>query len=1147
MDSHHPNQFALFRTRRFLPLFITQAIGAFNDNAFRYALSILVIFELSQRLGINGALINTLTAGFLIIPFFLFSATAGQLADKFDKAWLATRIKFVEIFIIALASASLYMDHVWLALFCVFLTGTQSAFFGPIKYSILPQHLEKNELLGGNGLIEMGTFLAVLLGTLFGGFFILWDQGRHLVSAVMVALAVMAFISASRIPEAPPPRPDLAINPNIAAETWKIIRLARDRSDVFLGILGISWFWFLGVVFLTQIPLFTRDNIHADETVANLIIAVFSIAIGVGSVVTNRLLKGEVSVKYVPIAAILITIFAIDLFFAAESLRVNAPADALLTPFAMLSLFSGWRVLIDLGLIAFCAGLFVVPLFAMVQARTAPPRRARVIAANNIINAVFMTVATACCFGLLAMGFSARGLFLAAGIANAFAALIICQLLPQEITAYLSRRLFRLLYRVQVKGLENFAKAGRRAVIIGNHTSFLDGPLLSAFLPERCHFAINSQVAMRWWVKPAFHLFDLLPIDPLNPMAIKTLVNALKKGRKVIIFPEGRITRTGSLMKIYEGPGAIAHLGNAPILPVRIDGALYSPFSMMKGKLRLRWFPKITLTFLPPVTLAPPAGLKGTALREYLADRLYDVMTDMMFETSFTRETLFRSLLAARKAHGADHEILEDIQRKPLTFGRIVTASFILGRKLAALTQGQKHVGVLLPSAAGCLVSILGLHAYGRVPAMLNYSTGAVNMAAACAAARIGTIVTSRKFVEAGNFGEDIALLEKQAKIVWIEDVRTGIGLIDKLRGLLASRFPDAALRRSGYDDNADAPAVILFTSGSEGVPKGVVLSHNNLQANRHQAAARIDFTASDIVFNAMPMFHAFGLNAGTFLPVFAGVRTFLYPSPLHYKIVPELCYDTNATILFGTDTFLTGYARNAHPYDFYSVRYVVAGAERVKPETRQTWLDKFGLRILEGYGVTECAPVLAVNTPMHFRAGTVGRLLDGIAHRLEPVEGITEGGRLIVKGPNVMLGYLRADTPGRLEPPADGWYDTGDIVSVDPKGYVTILGRAKRFSKVAGEMVSLTAVEAKLQHAFPGFAHAVVAVPDSKKGEQLVLFTTMPNLDRKSLTQGLKALGASELLTPRTILPMSELPVLGTGKTDYVALNRMAREKAVE
>jgi acyl-[acyl-carrier-protein]-phospholipid O-acyltransferase/long-chain-fatty-acid--[acyl-carrier-protein] ligase len=294
-------------------------------------------------------------------------------------------------------------------------------------------------------------------------------------------------------------------------------------------------------------------------------------------------------------------------------------------------------------------------------------------------------------------------------------------------------------------------------------------------------------------------------------------------------------------------------------------------------------------------------------------------------------------------------------------------------------------------------------------------------------------------------------------------------------------------------------------------------------------------------------MFHAFGLTAASLLPVLAGVRTFLYPSPLHYKVVPELAYDTNATILFGTDTFLMGYARNANSYDFFNVRLVVAGAERVKPETREVWMEKFGLRILEGYGATECAPVLAVNTPMHYKTGTVGRLLDRIEYRLEPVEGIAEGGRLVVRGPNVMLGYLRADTPGVLEPPPDGWYDTGDIVKIDEQGFVTILGRAKRFCKIAGEMISLTAIETKLQAAFPDAAHAVVAVPDRKKGEQLVLFTTADKLDRNQVADGLRKEGATELMVPRNILHLKELLVLGSGKTDYVALNRLAREKVKE
>jgi acyl-[acyl-carrier-protein]-phospholipid O-acyltransferase/long-chain-fatty-acid--[acyl-carrier-protein] ligase len=329
-------------------------------------------------------------------------------------------------------------------------------------------------------------------------------------------------------------------------------------------------------------------------------------------------------------------------------------------------------------------------------------------------------------------------------------------------------------------------------------------------------------------------------------------------------------------------------------------------------------------------------------------------------------------------------------------------------------------------------------------------------------------------------------------------------------------------------------------------VPKGVVLSHRNLNANRYQAAARIAFTAQDIVFNAMPMFHAFGLTAGTLLPVLAGVRTFLYPSPLHYKIVPELCYDTNATVMFGTDTFLMGYARNAHPYDFFNTRLVVAGAERVKPETREAWMEKFGLRILEGYGATECSPVLAVNTPMHYRTGTVGRLLDQIEYRLEPVEGINEGGRLFVKGPNIMLGYLRSDNPGVIQAPPDGWYDTGDIVKIDDQGFVTILGRAKRFAKVAGEMVSLAAVESKLQEAFPESEHAVVAVPEPKRGEQLILFTTDETLDRTRLSEGLKRVDASDFMIPRNIIAVKEMPLLGTGKIDYVSLNQLAHERVM-
>lgn len=1138
------SQFALLKTRRFLPLFVTQALSAYNDNVYRLALNMLLVGSLSAD--VAGSL-NNISSALYTLPFFLFSAFAGQLVDKLDKAYVARRLRFIEIFIAAIAAFALFSDNIPFQLFCVFLLGTQSAFFGPVKYGILPQHLHKEELIGGNGLVEMATFVAILLGVIFGSVAITLPGGRWTVGAVMVGAALLSFWTATKIPAAPSAQPDLKLNWNFVGETWNLLKMIRSRPDVFKSILGISWFWFLGVTVTAQIILFTKDSLLASQDqVAPFIFAMFSIFIGVGSVFCNKLLGGKISARLVPVSAFLISVFLIDLYFATESAR-SLSQGAPTTLAAMFTSFRGLRVFIDLAAIAFCAGLYVVPLFAIMQSRTPYYLRARTVGANNVVNAIFMLVASGVSGLLLGNGMSVHGLFLCLGLANLLATIYVVRILPHEALAGLVRMIFRLLYRVEVKGIENVTARGRRSLIVANHTSFLDGPLLSAFLPERAGFAINTQMAKRWWVKPAFGLFDLCPIDPTNPLALRGLVDMLKKGRKVVIFPEGRITVTGGLMKIYEGPAAVANMARGHLVPVRIEGAHLTPFSRLAGKLPTVWFPKITITFLPPVKADAPEGLRGSALRDYQAEHLYDVMTDSQFKTAPINETLWHALLDARALHGGHHKVIEDIQRAPLTYDRIVLGSLILGRKISAVTPGDRNVGVLLPNASATVVTFFGLHAFGRVPAMLNFSTGAVNMAAACMAAQVRTIITSRKFIEAGEMENDIKILSERCKIIYLEDLRESVGTGDKLRGLMSRFFINRVLRANGAASDPNTPAVILFTSGSEGVPKGVVLSHRNINANRLQAAARIAFTPRDLVFNALPVFHAFGLTGGMMLPLMAGIYTFMYPSPLHYKIVPELCYDTGATVLFGTDTFLAGYAKNAHPYDFYNMRLVVAGAERLKPETRQAWMEQFGLRVLEGYGATECSPVIAVNTPMHNRAGTVGRLMDGIEYRLEEVPGIEGGGRLHVKGPNVMLGYLRADNPGVLEPPPDGWYDTGDIVSVDDRRFVTILGRAKRFCKVAGEMISLNAIEMKMAELYPNDSHAVVAAPDKKKGEQLVMFTTLANPDRKEIATELKRLGLADLMIPKNIFALDTLPLLGSGKADYVTMNRLAREKVPE
>ena len=1126
-------------SRRFLPLFITQFLGAFNDNLFKNAMVILILYRIAEQAGLNGQILVTAAAGIFILPFFIFSATAGQLADKYDKARVIRVVKAAEIVVMGLATLGFFLGDAYLLMAVLFLMGTQSTFFGPLKYGILPQHLNEHELLGGNAWIEAGTFLAILLGTIAGGLLILKEGGDSIVSLTVVAVAVAGWATSLAIPKAPAAEPGLKINWNIAAETIEIMRFATRERSVFLSILGISWFWLVGATFLSQFPAFAKGQLGGDEHVVTLFLTVFSVGIGVGSMLCDRLLKGEISAQTVPIGALGMALFSIDLSFAS---RIGGGAE-MIGVLAFVQQPAHWRVLADLFLIAVCGGLYIVPLYAIMQDRSEPTHRARTIAANNVLNALFMVAGAGATAGMLGAGFSVTQVFFVMAIANVGVAIYITKLLPHELLKAMSTWIFRLAYRVEVKGWENYEKAGARAVIVVNHVSFLDGALLAAFLPGRPMFAIDTHIAQRWWAKPFLALIEAFPMDPTNPLATKSLIREVQKGKHCVIFPEGRITVTGALMKVYEGPGMVADKAAAQILPVRIDGAQFTHFSRLKGKLRLRLFPKITITILEPRTFEVDQALRGRRRRQVIGNALYGVMSDMMFQThGASRRTLFQALLEARGLYGGKKPMVDDIERKTLSYDRLVLGAFVLGRRFAKLTAPGEKVGLMLPNAAGAAVSFFGLQAYGRVPAMLNFTAGAANLISACRTAEVKTVFTSRRFIELARLTDVASALEAEVELVYLEDLRDSIGLGDKLAGLLARRFAERV--HAGCGAKPGDPAVVLFTSGSEGSPKGVVLSHDNILANCHQLAARIDFNPSDTVFNALPVFHSFGLTGGTLLPLFAGIKIFLYPSPLHYRIVPELVYATNATIMFGTDTFLSGYARMAHPYDFYSMRYIFAGAEKVREETRRVWVEKFGIRVLEGYGTTECAPAVAVNSPMHFKAGSVGRLLPGMDHRLDPVPGVERGGRLSVAGPNVMLGYLKADNPGQLEPPPDGWYDTGDIVDIDAEGFVHILGRAKRFAKIAGEMVSLSAVENLVSKLWPDNHHAVVSLPDPRKGEQLVLVTDHQAPARDALSAHARAEGAAELMVPKVLLTVERVPVLGTGKTDYVQTKALAEAK---
>ncbi len=1138
------NQFALLTKRRFLPLFVTQFLGAFNDNLFKNALVILITYFLAETLPIQPQILVTLTGCLLILPMFLFSAQAGSIADKYEKAKLIRVVKIAEIILMTIAAIGFILQSVSLLMTILFFVGVQATFFGPVKYSILPTHLQDDELVAGNALIEMGTFLAILLGNILGVVFITQPNGLVLISAMIVLMATLGYLSSCFIPQALPSAPHLRLSLNLFKETWDIVSFSRKTPTIFLCILGISWFWLIGFTFLAEFPNYAKDFIGANEDVFVLFLAVFSIGIGLGSSFCNRLLKGRIEASYVPLAALGMSLFTFDLYFATQLESAVHHGATLLTVKEFLQSPNHWRILVDMLLIAVSGGIYIVPLYAILQHRAADTHKARVIASNNIMNALFMTVAALATMFMLKLKFTVPQIFLTIGVVNLAVVVQSCRLLPGELIKSILRIVLQLLYRVEVKGLENFDKAGPRVVIAPNHTSFLDALLLAAFLPGKLSFAMYSLLANKWWSKPIKLLVDIFGLDPTNPYVMKAIVKYVKEDKKLVIFPEGRITVTGALMKIYEGPGMIADKADATILPILIEGAQYTPFSRLRGRVHLRWFPKITLTIHEPQKIIIEDQVSGRRRRQLMGEKLYEIMSNILFLGTDLDKTLFQSLLEAKKIHGGNHKIVEDIKREPLTYQRLILASIIMGRKMAKLTQKGEAVGLLMPNVLGTIVTFFGLQAYGRVVALLNFSTGIQNVVNSSITSQLKIVCTARAFIETAKLqGMIKALQDNNIKIVYLEDIKNEITFSNKLFAIFASRMP-WFFGLTQKPEQALMPAVILFTSGSEGTPKAVVLSHRNLNANKGQLSSRVDFSPADILLNALPIFHSFGLTAGTILPILYGMKVFFYPSPLHYRVIPELSYDINATILFGTNTFLAGYARYAHPYDFYSIRYVYAGAEKLKEENRRLWADKFGVRIFEGYGATETSPVISANTPMHNKPGTVGKLMPGIEHHVSPVADITNGGRLSVKGPNIMLGYMFFDKPGVLVPPIDGWYDTGDIVAFDNDGYISIQGRAKRFAKIGGEMVSLTFVEHYMDKLWPNDMHAVVTMPDEKKGEQLVLITTHEDAEKSEIIQYARANGISELAVPKTIHLVAKIPLLGSGKVDYAGINELLSSK---
>lgn len=681
-------------------------------------------------------------------------------------------------------------------------------------------------------------------------------------------------------------------------------------------------------------------------------------------------------------------------------------------------------------------------------------------------------------------------------------------------------------------------------LVVSNHDSLLDAVLLALFLPGPPVVVVQSRALSHPLVRLSRRVARFVVLDPAHPLALKSLVKALRQGQTLAIFPQGRPTTTGVLMKIYDSAGLIAAHSGARIVPVHISGTLYTRFAAVGGAYPRRLLPPVVLTIQEPVELPSLPRMHARERRRRLADAMLRVMQGMVFEAR-PRQTLFEAFLDAMALHGRKTRIIEDAREQPESYGALLKTSLALARLTSRVTHHGETVGVLLPNLSTTVGLVLGLTAMGRTCAMLNYSSGAQAMQAACVAAGVKTIVTSKRFVQVARLDAAIEALGA-LRIVYLEELREALTIRDKL-WLVARAIPRPRSVITGLDPAA--AAVVLFTSGSEARSKGVAISHDAMLANMAQMRAVIDFGPNDKYLNALPMYHTYGLIACTLMPLISGTRLFLYTTPLHYKVIPELAYTRDCTYVFGTSTFLGHYARQAHPYDFRSVRVVVSGGEKLNRDVAQLWLTKFGLRVMEGYGATECGPAMSLNTPLCYREGTVGRFLPGIEWRLVNVPGITRGGALHVRSANLMSGYYFYEQPGVLHAPRSevgiGWYNTGDVVELDDDGFVTVLGRVKRFAKVAGEMVSLELVERIAYAASVEHKHAATVEQVRGHGESTVLFTTDPRLDRLALVRAARDIGAQELAVPRRIVKVGSLPLLGSGKTDYVTLDAMTSRSA--
>jgi acyl-[acyl-carrier-protein]-phospholipid O-acyltransferase/long-chain-fatty-acid--[acyl-carrier-protein] ligase len=1118
------------KQRGLQPFLWTQFLGAFNDNLFKIVVSMLAVQVVSaDRAGRELSIVSAV----FILPFLLFSGYAGQLADVYSKRTVLVVSKSLEIVAAALGFVAFFFGHLQLTYAVLFLIALQATFFSPAKYGILPEILPDRDLSRANGVLEMSTFMAIVLGTAVGGY--LFEALRaHLwiIGLLVVGVACVGTASSFRIPHVPAAAPGQRIDRNPWGEIWTGLRTLRRDRVLWLTVIGISYFWFLGSLLQLVVILFGTEVMALSGTWVGVLTSFAAIGIGVGSLAAGRLSGDKVELGLAPIGAIGMGVFAIALARSGHSFT--------------------WAG-INLTLVGFFGGLFAVPLNAMLQQRSGGQEKGRLMATNNFLNMVAIMVAS----GVLTLcsdqlGLSPDRILIVFGCVTLLSSIYVLCVVPEFLVRFSLWLLTHTVYRIRIVGQENVPFRGP-ALLVCNHLSQVDGLLVGSCVQRFIRFLVYRRYYEHWAFHPLLKLMRAIPISA-GREALASLEQArreLQNGHVVCIFAEGSISRTGNMLPFKRGFERIVDGLDVPIVPVYLDRVWGSIFSFKGGRFFWKWPVRVPY----PVTVAFGRPLPSTTSAAEARLALQTLGCDLAMERRPADESLARQFVRTAK-HRWRSFSMADATTKPLTFGRVLVAAMLLSRWARRRLPNESNVGFLVPASVGGALANLGLSLAGKVPVNLNFTAGRESMTAAIEQCEIRTIVTSRRFLSKAG-------IEPLDGMVFLEDVMKEFSTGAKLRmWLTAALLPAWAINRIFVERlDGDTLAAVIFSSGSTGVPKGVMLTNRNILANVDSIGQVYQLTPDDVLLGVLPFFHSFGFTGTIWLPALSGFGVVYHPNPMDAKTIGELAGRYRATVIISTPTFCASYIRKCDPAQFKQLRYAIVGAERLREPLAGAFKEKFGVDLLEGYGCTEMSPVVAVNVPdvedgperqRGTRVGSVGHPLPGVAVKIvdpETGEGPLFGreGLLLVKGPNRMLGYLR-DPNRTAEVLRDGWYVTGDIATIDEGGFVRITDRLSRFSKIAGEMVPHLKIEEQIQTLISDHHSSVVAsIPDDTKGERLVAFYTDPEIEAHALWEGLCRTDLPRLWLPKRedLYFIESVPTLGTGKVDLRAVRQLALDRA--